>query len=209
MEQQILGDIETLEFTDAQIAFVQRAKNSYIEQVTKPGPEEIPERTMGVLHVLDQINEDNFSTMKTKPSCKQGCSHCCHIQVNMTEWEGKTILDYMKMTGREFDQEDIEKFKRQALLKDDKEYIMSPERKCVFLHNNQCSIYVARPAACRNYYVFNDPKDCDTYDGQNEDGRTLVHFDINTIPPIMALMEISEHNSMSRTMLKLLDNATV
>lgn len=196
---EILGNYEDMEFSDGQKAFVLYAKNQYIKQVS--GSEPIPEKTMGLYDVIDSINKETFKPPKDQPSCRKGCAHCCYIQVSAMEWEVITLLEYMKGKGLEFEEDDIQRLKYQAAIKDDKEYVISPHRRCVFLdEDNTCQIYEARPSACRNYYVFSDPSDCDTFN-PNASGRTLVNFNLDTITPILALMELSEMKPLAQHLL--------
>jgi Fe-S-cluster containining protein len=99
---------------------------------------------------------------------------------------------------------DKEKLKIQAQIENEKEYLISPNRRCVFLgQNNLCTIYEVRPSACRNYFVFNPKEDCDTFNDKTT-GKTLVNFDLESVAPIMALMSISPTNTLPRQLLKIL-----
>jgi Fe-S-cluster containining protein len=197
---EILGDYDSVEFSEHQKDFVNHAKNNYIAQLNTNDP--IKEKVLAMYDVIDEINKDSFAPPKDQPSCKKGCSHCCFIQVATMEWEIITILEYMKHQGLEFEPEELELLEKQALIKDDKEYIVSPHRRCVFLgKDNLCGIYPVRPSACRNYYVFSDPSECDTFN-PNASGRTLVNFNLDTIAPILALMELSEMKPMAKHLLQ-------
>ena len=200
----ILGNYEDLEFSQNEKDFVMNAISSYKKQLNS-SDEPIKDKTMAMLITLDEINDGRISKAKNKPSCKKGCGHCCHIQVGASAWEAETILEFMKHKGMEFKKQDIEKLKAQATISNDSEYILSPHRRCVFLgQDNLCQIYEARPGACRNYYVYNDPEDCNTYNDKAS-GRTLVDFDLNTMPVILTLMELGGNDSLPRQLLKALD----
>jgi len=196
---EILGNYEDLEFSNDQANFLNYAKSSYITQLSNNEP--IAEKVLAMYDVIDDINKNSFVN-KDQPSCKKGCAHCCYIQVATMEWEIITILEYMKEQGLEFEPKELELLEKQALIKDDKEYILSPHRRCVFLDKyNSCSIYPVRPSACRNYYVFSDPSDCDTFNDKAS-GRTLVNFNLETVAPILALMELSEMKPMAKHLIK-------
>ena len=196
----LLGNYEDMQFTEQQKAFILWAKDEYIKQIS--GTQPIPEKVMAMYEVIDSINTDSFAPPRDQPSCRKGCAHCCYIQVAATEWEVITILEYMKHIGLEFEESDLQRIKDQAAIKNDKDYITSPHRKCVFLgEGNLCQIYEARPAACRNYYVFSDPEECNTFN-PNASGRTLVSFNIDSITPILALMELSEMKPLAVHLLK-------
>jgi Fe-S-cluster containining protein len=79
-------------------------------------------------------------------ACKNGCSHCCHIDVAMSEFEARQIS---KATGRELlvppgdgsDDGAIEKYRGVP---------------CPFLVGGACSIYEHRPIACRVHFNLAD-----------------------------------------------------
>ena len=196
---EIFGDYENLEFSQFQKDFLSDAKDQYVKQLSTD--DSIKDKTLAMYDVIDGINQESF-VGKDQPSCKKGCAHCCYIQVGTFEWEIITILEYMKAKGLEFEPEELEILEKQALIKNDKEYIQSPHRRCVFLQkDNMCGIYEVRPSACRNYYVFSDPSECDTFNDKAS-GRTLVNFNLDTVAPILALMELSEMKPMAKHLLE-------
>ncbi|VTU44308.1 hypothetical protein RA8P2_00123 (plasmid) [Variovorax sp. RA8] len=78
-------------------------------------------------------------------ACRKGCVHCCHISVDVGESEARAI---QKASGRRLNL-------KAGLNGDDAEQRI-PERQrralgvsCAFLARGACSIYVARPFACR------------------------------------------------------------
>lgn len=192
-----IRNFDTLEFSEEEKTFVLGAVSSYISQLSS-GNENPIDKIRAMSQTLDDINEERIIKAKQKPSCKKGCAHCCYIQVNITEWEADSIMDFLKESKAEFTEEEKERLKHQSEIKNDSEYILSPHRRCIFLmDNNECGIYPVRPLACRNYYVYNDPEDCNTFNDKAS-GRTLVDFDLNTLPPILAIMQLSQLNSLPR-----------
>jgi Fe-S-cluster containining protein len=189
---EILGNAEDLEFSQQQKDFVAYAMQGYISQLDK-FPGEIKDKVGAMYDVIDEINQETlWKEGEQHPSCRKGCAHCCYIQVACTEWEAITVLDYMDHIGMSFEESDIQKLENQASAKSDREYMVHPDRRCVFLgQDNTCQIYEARPSACRNYFVFSDPEECDTFK-QVGAGRVLSNFNLDTIAPIAALMEKSE-----------------
>ncbi len=92
-----------------------------------------------VYALVDRLVEaaDSFT------ACKRGCSACCHMTVNITEAEAQIIEEH---TGR--------RYKRLTAP------IRHPDGKfsgvpCPFLVEDTCSIYSARPFACRHHMSFN------------------------------------------------------
>lgn len=70
--------------------------------------------------------------------CKKGCSACCHYPVTVSEIEIKYIERNTKFRKAKRKNNDFKK---------------TNGKPCVFLINNSCSIYHARPYACRRHAV--------------------------------------------------------
>jgi Fe-S-cluster containining protein len=103
---------------------------------------------------MDQLLEEETSI---KPSCKKGCSFCCHIKVDIVVIEGKRLLS-------KFDKSLYHKILKQKELSDNDRYtkgISKKDASCIFLKDGCCSIYEERPLNCRIYRVASDPLDCD------------------------------------------------
>lgn len=131
--------------------------------------------------------------------CSKGCSFCCYINVDITEDEGTLIEEYCKRNNITIDYEQLGK----QVNSEPSTYLNLPykDRRCSFLSKEgTCSIYEARPIACRNYLVVSNPKDCNT---EFEVKETLNFVTINTEILYSALSNVSEFNSMSKILLKL------
>jgi len=76
-------------------------------------------------------------------ACKRGCSACCHMNVNITDVEAQIIEE---ATGRRH------KVLTRPNRHPDDRFSGVP---CPFLVDNACSIYSARPFACRHHMSFN------------------------------------------------------
>lgn len=93
-----------------------------------------------------RIVDEMMAFNKDDVGCKRGCSHCCHIQVLVTQDEadviGKRIgrkAAYVKPPGR--GRKDVAGF--------DTGY----HNPCTFLVDGECSIYENRPLPCRLHYT--------------------------------------------------------
>ena len=70
--------------------------------------------------------------------CKKGCSACCHYKVSVSHVEVRYI-------------EKNSQFQRSINLAPSRNFHGEP---CPFLKNDSCSIYEARPFACRKHHAF-------------------------------------------------------
>ena len=86
------------------------------------------------------------------PACRAGCAHCCHQTVGVTPPEVFAIHAHLRAT-RTPDELDAVAARLRAA--DDRTRGMapldrvSPDLPCPFLVDGRCSIYEARPLACR------------------------------------------------------------
>lgn len=104
-------------------------------------------------------------------TCKKGCSFCCYIGVSVSKEEA----DLIKSFGVKPNQERLTK-QLEVLPQDLKredivstwEKISYQDRACIFLKDNECSIYEARPLICRTYKVASPAENCNRKDGAKE-----------------------------------------
>ncbi len=95
-------------------------------------------------------------------ACKKGCSTCCTQNVTMTATEGEMIINFLVQEKRLEELHDILCKSETVYVPQktpnnpDDEQVDSDEKwdltPCCFLKNNMCSIYPARPFACRCFY---------------------------------------------------------
>ncbi|MBX9721309.1 MAG: YkgJ family cysteine cluster protein [Candidatus Obscuribacterales bacterium] len=108
--------------------------------------ETTPKRKVIALYKLDNLLSE---AAKGKSVCDNGCSHCCNMDVIISEAEASLIAD---ITGKNMT----------APLK----YINETGYKqkyygvaCPFLELERCSIYEHRPHNCRNYISLEETGD--------------------------------------------------
>jgi Fe-S-cluster containining protein len=97
--------------------------------------------------------------------CRPGCSTCCTRSVTLTTGEGRLIIDYLREQGRELPPlpHDVRPL-RPALTtnglaevylsgREPQEEAESPWNfeSCFLLRDGLCSVYEARPFACRSF----------------------------------------------------------
>src|SRR3954447_19999638 len=85
-------------------------------------------------------------------ACKAGCDHCCHQAVGVTAPEALAIFDHLKSTRSSGELARVAaniaaRHAQTSHLSSDERF--SPEHPCPFLDAGTCSIYDARPLACR------------------------------------------------------------
>jgi Fe-S-cluster containining protein len=82
--------------------------------------------------------------------CSEGCDSCCHQVVGVTPVELLVIVQHLMIAGRSIEELKIKArdlAARARGLTPRERY--SREHPCVFLEQGRCSIYEARPLACR------------------------------------------------------------
>lgn len=128
----------------------------------------------------DAFDEAIAPLAKGQTSCKKGCHFCCRQNVQISEAEAMVIVEYCEVNGIDIP--------RQYLLEQLKygwrEVASADVGWCVFLKDGECSIYPARPLACRKYYVATPPEKCDVIKYPSD--KFNVGVIIFTLPEIEA-----------------------
>jgi len=101
---------------------------------------------------------DEYVALYGDISCKKGCSHCCHLNVQLSEDEALLIAEYCKESHIPIDRS----YLLMQLSVSKEEIWKYPFSACVFLKDGLCSIYEVRPSACRCFMVVSPPQYCDT-----------------------------------------------
>ena len=93
--------------------------------------------------------EENERNIKL--ACKEGCDICCRVNKDIPVYPIELVGIYW------FSNEKAGQSVRETL----KKQLLSHTKSdpCPFLINNSCSIYIVRPASCRQFGVFNKPCD--------------------------------------------------
>lgn len=123
-----------------------------------PTPLTVP-AVMGVMTNAYSTIDDQIDTwkLKYKPTfaCRDGCSHCCHQAVWVTEPEAIYIADGLRAGSPDGNITDIIDWIDKFINHTGENGVRQRHRlqvPCPFLHDNSCVIYNGRPVACRGLY---------------------------------------------------------
>nr|WP_295899544.1 YkgJ family cysteine cluster protein [uncultured Bdellovibrio sp.] len=100
-------------------------------------------------------------------SCKKGCSACCHMEVEITNYEAE-ILGHLVRSGHSIERSRLQQQSKRTLQDPIwREGVRNLSNRCVFLNSEgACSIYENRPVMCRRHSVTSPAKNCETSDGK-------------------------------------------
>jgi hypothetical protein len=107
-------------------------------------------------------------------ACKMGCAFCCHGIVTITAPEAFRLAGVLRDRGSEA----IARFRDAAKFTAGK----SPEQRlgaklpCAFLQNNSCSVYAARPIACRQVTSLTLDPCLDEFEGREGEILLPEHY---------------------------------
>lgn len=144
------SEYEQLFYNDGYRLGKEAAKNDYQEEDLF--------RSMEQLYLgIDQLI-DSLAVMAQKQSrpihCKKGCSYCCHQAVFANSYELHYLGNFIKAR---FDSSGIQNIKEKAGAKNkvtsklDEKSVLNYKSPCPLLKDGTCSVYDARPMACRIY----------------------------------------------------------
>lgn len=114
---------------------------------------------------LHQLADAEIAKAEIPSSCFKGCSACCHMEVEITNYEAD-ILAKVIQEGFNIDYDRLQKqSERPVQAAAWREGIQNQESRCVFLNQEgACGVYEHRPVMCRRHSVTSNPKNCETPD---------------------------------------------
>lgn len=154
--------------------------------------------TSQVYNAIDNFFVNASEESKNEIQCKAGCTACCFIDVDVSEDEAAFIIDYCRENGIEIDKA----YLTEQAAAGRKTY--SSLSRCVFLKDNYCSIYPARPIACRKHWVKTNPALCDF--SENKINQVGGYFDVNTEIIASAMLNVNTTHPFEKALLIQLDH---
>ena len=113
---------------------------------------------MQVVRMYARLGTEQQSVIaatKLRLACERGCNYCCHQRVEVRPYEAFVLADYIRTNMSPQVQTDI---KRRLAENRARIEPLAPLQHtqsgipCALLVDGACSVYEARPAACRKYY---------------------------------------------------------
>ncbi len=107
--------------------------------------------------------------------CKKGCEYCCYQPVFVLDYEMQFLNSFIKENFTEKSQKEIRERANKNRLKLavlDKTQILNSKQPCPLLENGVCSVYEARPMACR-IYLSTDVDTCIVFYDNPEDKESF------------------------------------
>jgi hypothetical protein len=113
---------------------------------------QVLELTEELLAENSKLTDQFLAEPGPKVECRAGCDHCCHVPVGVTAPEALQIYAFLRRTRSEAELDALQQKLRACSdairgLSHDERY--SPNYPCPLLEARSCSVYPARPFACR------------------------------------------------------------
>ena len=98
---------------------------------------------------------DVISSTKLALACERGCNYCCHQRVEIRPYEAFVLAEHIRTRMTPAQQSDaISRLTANRARIEPMEPLQHTQTgiACALLVDGACSVYEARPAACRKYY---------------------------------------------------------
>jgi Fe-S-cluster containining protein len=132
---------------------------------------------------LIQIIDAAHLALAPHVACKDGCDHCCHIAVTITQTEAEVIGAATQIKPVQLKPADLDSV--DSLRKDIGNY---RNVACPFLQHHRCSVYAVRPSACRAHHSLNNDNEQCKMSVPSEES-SVPSFNLKT--PLFALAHLS------------------
>ena len=110
---------------------------------------------------LDRLTADFHADCTPRLACKEGCSYCCSVPVDVSAPEVFAIVELLEAVKS---RDDLDALRRRIDDYLERHAGMSLEERrgarvaCPLLEDNRCSIYRARPLSCRGWNSYDVEK---------------------------------------------------
>lgn len=185
----LLEDPENKETIDHVLSLI----NGYTVQLRTLRIKNHMETTKEVYKAIDNFFTNAPDENKKEIQCKEGCTACCFIDVEISGDEAISIINYCNENRIEIDKEYL--LKQAATGRQ----TYSEISRCVFLKDNLCSVYAVRPIACRKHWVKTDPVLCDF--SKNIANQVGAYFDVNTEILASAMLNVEDSGPFEKVLL--------
>ena len=96
-----------------------------------------------------------IAVVKPLLACKLGCNYCCHQRVELRPYEAFVLAEHIRSRMTAAQQANARQ--RLAAIREQVASLTAQQHTqagipCALLEDGACSVYEARPAACRKYY---------------------------------------------------------
>lgn len=140
-------------FPELQAAFDRERKEARAEKLADAASARAS--TVRMYGRLAKLQDGVIARRRIEVACARGCSYCCHLRVEIRPHEAFALAHHVRT---KFDA--ARRARVLARLEENLQRIalLAPQQHiragipCALLENGMCSVYDARPAACRKYY---------------------------------------------------------
>lgn len=135
-----------------------------------------------ILDIMDRA----AALVAPQAACKRGCAFCCYQTVIIFDWEADRMerLSGVKRNGYKGHGMDYTPEKHEQTIAKYHGVI------CPFLKNNECSVYFARPMACRLHFSVAD--DAELCNLETNPGAKVPYFNFHPWIQVSALIFLKE-----------------
>lgn len=136
-------------------------------------PEQYHTALRSAFTAFDALNSATVARLGTTLSCGEGCWICCHLRVDVFAHEVFLLADFIR---KRFAAQDLDALMGRLAAHSEEVLALRPVEhvsrniRCPMLRQERCSVYAARPLACRRHhsrqlapcqYSYEHPEDLD------------------------------------------------
>lgn len=169
---------------------------------------------MSVLNLYQKVSSFEASLPnehKVLSQCKSGCARCCYADLSVFEVEAQNIRNWFSILPQ--NEKSLLREKWSVPQKEALTFQNEQQKSCVFLHDEKCSIYEARPLICRTQGLplkFKDNNDvyidiCPLNDSILQVSEEPDVLNLELVNLILSQIETVDAKGIARDRIKLVD----